>query len=342
MPGTPPRVLSMAAIIAAAIALVAAPSVAVATTPDDSVTWAVTPADANGGDGRSWVETELDPGEMVTDYLAVSNLGTSTTTFELSAADGYFTETGRFNMLQSGQTSVDAGTWITVANSIQVEPGATEIVPFTISVPDNATPGDHPAGVAASVSTTGTTSDGAQIGVDSRVGFRVITRVTGALAPALAIGDITGEYSPTWNPFTPGRIDLRYEATNSGNTQLSFDDTVSGITTNETTTPRGDLFPGETRVVAVEPVTAWPLGPVSVEVAVAGAVPSDDSLAVASVSRTIVVWAVPWSQLVLLGAIAAVIVLLVLARRRSSAKMDALLEQARAEGRRERESAVHA
>ena len=337
MPGTPPHAVSTAAIIAAAFALVAAPSAAVAATPDDSVTWAVTPADANGGDSRSWVEAELDPGETVTDYLAVSNLGASTTTFELSAADGYFTETGRFNMLQSGQTSVDAGTWITIASFVEVEPGATEIVPFTISVPENATPGDHPAGVAASVTTTGTTSDGAQIGVDSRVGFRVITQVTGTLAPALSLSEVSGDYVPSWNPFTPGRIDVRYEVTNSGNTQLSFDDT-----TLNATTARGDLFPGETRSVAVEPTTAWPLGPLSVEVVVAGAVPSDDSLAVASVSRTITVWAIPWAQLALLAAIALVAVLLVLSRRRSSAKLDALLEQARAEGRREREHAVHA
>jgi hypothetical protein len=305
-------------------------------TPDDgAVTWSVVPSTADGPDKRSWVERTVRPGETVTEYLAVRNLGTTTTTFSLDAADGYFTETGRFNMLQAGEKSTDAGTWISVEDDVTVESGATEIVPFTITVPQNATPGDHAAGVAASISSVGTTSDGAQIGVDSRIGFRVMTQVSGELTPAVSLSGLTADYAPSWNLFAPGKLSIRYTAENSGNTQLSF-----GEKTGSTMTARGDLFPGETRVVTVEPSRVWPLGMISAEVVVSASVPSDEALPVAPVTETVVVWAVPWMHLAVLALAVAIILTMLAARRRSKASINRLIEEARAEGRREQREAV--
>lgn len=316
------------ALAAAVLASTATASAAVTVADDAAVTWSVAPATADGPDGRSWVELRLDPGETVTEHLAVRNLGESATTFVLSAADGYFTATGRFAMLQSGQESVDGGTWIAIDDTVTVEPGGIAIVPFTVTVPKNATPGDHAAGVAASITSTGTTDDGATVGVESRVGFRVITQVTGQLAPALALSAVTAEYTPSWKLFTPGEVDIRYTATNAGNTQLSIAETV-----RDAQTPRGDLFPGEQREVVVESVSTWPLGLVSIDVRLKGSVPSDESLAVAPVTQTVVVWAVPWLHLAVLATLAIAVVAMVLARRRSAARIELLLEQARAEGR---------
>ncbi|MCS5724116.1 DUF916 domain-containing protein [Herbiconiux sp. CPCC 203407] len=322
-----------AALAAAALMAVAGPAVAASAAPTpspDDVTWSVAPATADGPDGRSWVEQELAPGATFTEHLALRNLGATETTFALDAADGYFTETGRFNMLQAGQTSVAAGTWITVEESVTVAPGATAVVPFTVTVPENATPGDHAAGIAASVSSTGTTSDGAQIGVNSRVGFRVMTQVTGALAPALEVTDATVGYAPSWNLFTPGSLAVGYTAENTGNTQLAFGERVDGAVTD-----RGDLFPGESRSVIVAPTSAWPIGLITVDVVVESSVPSDPGLAVAPVTQTVTVWAVPWLHLAVLAGIALVIVLLVIGRRRRKAAVERLIAEARAEGRRE-------
>jgi hypothetical protein len=302
---------------------------------DEAITWSVAPSTIEGPDKRSWVERTIDPGESVTEYLAVRNLGTATTTFTLDAADGYFTETGRFNMLKAGEESTDAGTWISVDDDVTVESGATAIVPFTITVPANATPGDHAAGIAASISSVGTTSDGAQIGVDSRIGFRVMTQVAGELAPAMAVSGVTAAYEPSWNPFAPGELSIRYTAENAGNTQLSFGEKVAG-----TETERGDLFPGETRQVSVEPSRLWPLGLISTEVVVQGSVPRGDALAVEPVTETVVVWAMPWAQLAVLAIVASVVLAMIIARRRRKATVDRLIEEARAEGRREQQAGV--
>jgi hypothetical protein len=302
---------------------------------DDAVTWSVAPSTIDGPDKRSWVEQTIEPGKTVTEYLAIRNLGTKTTTFSLDAADGYFTETGRFNMLQAGETSTDAGTWISVDDDVTVASGATEIVPFTITVPTNAMPGDHAAGIAASISSTGTTSEGAQIGVDSRIGFRVMTQVAGELAPALAVTGMTAEYGPSWNLFAPGELSIGYTAENTGNTQLSFGEKTGG-----TVTDRGDLFPGETRIVTVEPSRVWPLGIISAEVLVSASVPSDEGLAVAPVTETVVVWAVPWMHLAVLALASAIVLGMLIGRRRRTAAVKRLIEEARAEGRREQHERV--
>jgi hypothetical protein len=323
---------------AAAVTMLAAPvgAAAASTVPssDEAITWSVAPSSVEGPDKRSWVERTVEPGESVTEYLAVRNLGTATTTFSLDAADGYFTEAGRFNMLKAGEASTDAGTWISVDDDVTVASGATEIVPFTITVPANATPGDHAAGIAASISSVGTTSDGAQIGVDSRIGFRVMTQVAGELAPALAVSAVTAAYAPSWNPFAPGELSIRYTAENAGNTQLSFGEEAAG-----TATERGDLFPGETRRVSVEPHRMWPLGLISAEVVVQGAVPRGEALEVAPITETVVVWAVPWAQLAVLAVVASVILSVLVARRRREATIARLIEEARAEGRREQQQA---
>ncbi|MEK8107066.1 hypothetical protein NKG94_21505 [Micromonospora sp. M12] len=65
---------------------------------------------------------------------------------------------------------------------VTVGPNETRVVPFTITVPKGATPGDHPAGIAATVTSTGGT-----VSVESRVGFRVMVRVNGSARAALPV-----------------------------------------------------------------------------------------------------------------------------------------------------------
>jgi len=325
------RILFSAAVVSALLAApLAIATPAIAADEPGAVTWSVTPSDEAGPDGRSWMELEIDPGETITEHLAVRNVGATDAVFALSAADGYFTETGRFNMLQSGQKSVAAGTWIEVDAAVTVAAGETAIVPFTITVPENATPGDHPAGIAASVDTVGTTSDGTQVGVESRVGFRVITRVGGQLAPALSISGVSGEFAPSWNLFAPGTLSVTYTATNDGNTELAFDDTILGARAD-----RGNLYPGETRTVTVDGVDAWPVGVLSVPVTVEAAVPSDDTLVAPVAETTITVWAPPWLHLAAIALLALIVTAIVIVRRRSTAALNRRLDEARAEGRRE-------
>lgn len=173
--------------VAAAPSAAAAPALVATAADDGEITWAVTPADESGPDQRGVIEQELDPGQSRTDRFAVRNFSAIPVTFALSAADGYYSDNGRFTMLPSSEPSTLAGTWISLPDSVTVEPGGTTVVEFTTSVPDDALPGDHAAGIAASVLSAGTDSSGTGVGVESRVGFRITTRVTGELTPAATV-----------------------------------------------------------------------------------------------------------------------------------------------------------
>lgn len=330
-------------LLAAGVALlaVAAPGApAAAQTDADTVTWSVRPADASGEDGRAWVEQELDPGATAVEHMAVRNLSDQEVTFRLSAADGYFGDNGRFGMLPSDQESVDAGLWIEVQDSVTVGPDETAIVPFTTTVPQNATPGDHAAGIAASVLSEQVAEDGTTVGVESRVGFRVMTRVTGELIPSAAVEAVASSYDLSWNPLSPGTAQVTFEVVNTGNARLMITGAVAAGG-REVAFPGEDeidqeLLPGERRkfTVTLDDVWPWFYVPASLEVTPA-VIGEGEGAQVDPVAADAGFWAVPWPHLIVLAGIALMIASSLWGRRRSKARLQGLLEEAREAGRRE-------
>ncbi|WP_395242765.1 hypothetical protein ACGGZK_11330 [Agromyces sp. MMS24-K17] len=332
--------LPVAGILGAIILSAAPAQPAVAVDPSDPVSWSVRAADADGPDGRSRIAVELDPGEASTERIAVSNLGGGPVTFRLAAADGYTTPSGRFDTLPSEQPSADAGNWINLPDSISVEPGETVIVPVEIVVPIDAEPGDHSAGVTASVLRAGT-GDGNDLAVESRVGVRVDTRVTGELRPALSVRAPVSDYEINWNPFEPGSASVSAVLANDGNVRLH----VSGSATiaGDSAPLAGhdghaiELLPGEHREVRVDLTSIWPVVFAVADLRVAPTVVQRDGTTtpIAATTTAIQVWAIPAPQLIVSLGLASVIFGLVGNRRRSRRRMANLLEAARAEGRRE-------
>ncbi|WP_454044429.1 hypothetical protein [Cellulosimicrobium sp. Marseille-Q8652] len=308
---------------------------------EDTVTWSVAPADADGPDGRRWVEQTVDPGATVDEHLAVTNFGDVAATFALVAADGYLTDKGRFNMLPADRESVDAGTWITVQEDVEVGPGETVVVPYTVTVPDNATPGDHPAGIAASVSSAGTDEGGNSVGVTSRVGFRVMTRVTGEVQPTLTVPDVSASYEPSWNPFAPGSVRVSYDVVNDGNIRLGADSSVEtsalfGLATQDAAAePIAEILPGGSLSRTVEIDQVWPLGPVTTTVTVTPVAVAEDEIdaPLEPVTTTVTTWAVPLPQLLLLAILLVLFLGIRDERRRRRRRLENLLAKARDEGR---------
>lgn len=309
------------AVVIAALGVAAGPAAAVAAPA--TLTWTVQPATAAGPDGRRWIERTLDPGQQITEYLAVKNFSDVGGTFALKAADGYLTDNGRFNMLPSDSPSKDGGTWIAVPATITVAAKATALVPFTITVPKDAAPGDHPAGIAATVlSRNGT------VQVESRVGFRVLLRASGAVRTAVAADAVTVGYERSWNPLRAGRIRVAYTAANSGNVRVDARAkvTVSGLFGGSSTeTALGELLPGGSRVARAEVGGVWAFGRVRTTLALT---PGTES------PVTTTTWLVPWSQLLLLVAVVGLFLVLRWAGRRRRSRLHQLFEQARLEGRR--------
>jgi hypothetical protein len=314
-------ILVLAAAMAAGVAGVSAARAASDSAGSSPITWAVGPSGEAGPDGRSWVELEIDPGATAVDHFAVRNLGDRDVTFALTAADGYLTPTGRFNMLPSDKESVDAGTWISMDETVRVAAGGTAVVPFTVTVPRNASPGDHPAGIAASIFSEGA-ADGARLGVESRIGFRVMTRVAGEVQPGAAVVS----------------VDLE----NTGNVRLSVDAStlVNGAPAPATGPDEArpiELLPGDRRTLHLATHDVWPLGIITVPLTVAqGVIAPDGSIrGLDPVLQDVMVWAIPWPQLIVLLALLLLVFGFGWGRRRRKKLLVLLVEEAREAGRRE-------
>jgi len=330
---TLPRLIAVVAAVLVTVPI--APAAATAEPATPTLTWAVQPADQNGPDGRRWIERTLDPGQVVTERLAVRNFGRGAAVFSLKAADGYLTDKGRFNMLRSDQTSVDGGTWIRVQQKVTVGANETKVVPFTITVPRDARPGDHPAGIAATVTSTGGT-----VAVESRVGFRVMMRASGTITAALAINNLTATYRHSWNPLSAGTIRVRYSTTNDGSVAVTGTGRVTttelfGLASHEARAEAEEMLPGGRREADLRVAGVWALGPLRTSVDLTPAV-RDGSPAGAEIRRssaTVTVWALPWPQMILAAILGALVLAVRIITRRRRQRFAQLLARAREEGR---------
>ncbi|PZF86463.1 hypothetical protein [Jiangella anatolica] len=307
--------------------LVAVAAAGPAAAPADApVTWSVAPADATGPDGRRVIDVVLEPGGSVVEHVAVTNHSTAPVTFSITANDGYLTERGTFDMLPSGTPPVDGGAWLGVPDEAAVGAGETVVVPVEIEVPATAEPGDHPAGIAASILSTGS-----EVAVESRVGVRVNLTVAGEAVAGLDGRVVDVSYEPSWNPFAPGDLVVRYEVVNSGTVGLAAAGSAGASTLLGDVEPVSDgepreLLPGgrverELRVTGV-----WPLGPVDARVDVEPVLRDGAEVAAPStVHLTATAWALPLAPILL----ALLLVLLVLVVRNRLRRM---LADARAEG----------
>ena len=186
MPFVPPaaRVLCVAA-----VTLLAAAPVAVA---DDG--WSVAPS-AGGRDARPYFYAEGVPGAVLEDTVSVLNPGGKPLTVRLRGADADNTSSGGFSVRAR---ATDTGAWITFAErSVRIPARTRADVPFTVSVPAGAVPGDHPGVIVASAA--GRTA-----------AVRVHLRVAGPALSALTVEHVR---------VTGGRIS--YELVNRGTTVLA-------------------------------------------------------------------------------------------------------------------------
>jgi hypothetical protein len=224
----PARLLAVAALVAAlalpglsasTAAAEPIPGVAVPAATSDAASWSVGPADGPLGTGRPFFEYTLDPGATVEDAFTVRNDGATPLSLRVYAADAFTTREGTIDLLPASEQSVDSGTWVDLgATDVHLEPGETAVVPFTLSVPTDARPGDHPAGIVTSLLSD---DADAQVQVDRRLGSRLYVRVAGELSPSVDVSEPTVSFDGAWNPLALGRIDVSYTLTNTGDTRVT-------------------------------------------------------------------------------------------------------------------------
>lgn len=324
------KVLSAAALAVAltAAALLAANAAAAQETTEEepaAVTWGVNPSSQDGPDGRAAFDYELDPGETLIDFVGVSNFGTEPITVDLYASDAYTTETGTFDLLPSDQDPVDVGSWVGFNEpQLVIAPQTRLDVPFALTVPADATPGDHVGGIVAAVTETATDASGNEIMVERRVGARIHLRVNGELEPNLVPEADDEAFHYTWNPVEPGSMTFEYTVENTGNVRLQgiLVARVSGpwgLLKEEFTVAElpqilpGDRYEGTARLEGV-----WPLMYEHLDLTVRPEVANeaDVGMRLASRSDETGLWAPPWAQLAVVALIVLALWIWLKARKR--------------------------
>jgi len=327
---------SLSRIFAGALASVALLVAGALTAPagaqaaDDDVTWTVRTASNDLGAQRTNFTYTIEPGGTVEDGLVIANRGDEALDLGVYAADGFTTDAGQFDVLAGDKTSVSLGSWVhTKVDHIAVKPGKTVTVPFTLTVPDNATPGDYAGAVVTSLTTP---DEAAGVNVDRRLGVRMNVRVGGDLAPALAVENVHVTWDGGLNPFAGGDAEVVYTLHNTGNTVLSATDAVSvagpfgwfPVEADEVDAAPA-LLPGESWTQHVRIAGIAPLVLLTTTAAVTPIVTdaSGTTSGLTAVSGSAVGWAVPWTLLVLLLlAVAAAVLAPRMARRRRRVRQE--------------------
>jgi len=213
-----------------AVLLVALGSVVVLSPPAHAAnngSWSVAPTGANGNIPRDWFEYTMRPGQVLRDMVSISNLTDHEMHFAIYPSDAYNTPLdGAFALLKKDQPSRDEGTWVRFGyTDLKVPAKSRADIPFEISVPLNAPPGDHAAGlVAEDLDYKRQQLDkGKGVDLQQRVGTRVYIRVLGALEPSLQVTQLGIRHiDPLLPPFTgSGKAAIAYQITNVGNVRLS-------------------------------------------------------------------------------------------------------------------------
>lgn len=308
-----------------------------AATDPQQVSWGVRPANTVHGTDRPNFAYRLPPGGTVQDAIVVTNRGGEPLSLDVYAADGFLTSDGTLDLVAAGEQSEAVGAWTVAAGSpVTVPPNESVEVPFTLTVPADAQPGDYAGGVVSTLRV----ENAEGVTVDRRLGSRVHLRVTGDLTPALTVDDVQVQYlSAGANPLTPGTATVSFAVTNTGNARIAPGETVTvGGPFGWGSTPAAqvdlpELIPGATvqRTATLEDV--WPLVLATAEISVGGtvvALPGGDTerVAVPTASASANAWAVPWTQIAGLLLLVALIVWRAGAGRRRKAAQQRAVDAA--------------
>ncbi len=217
----------MLAVLPSALAGLAALPAESAAADDGAVTWSVEPTPTTEG-GRRAFNYQTDPGTQIQDSFLITNAGNTQADFIIYATDAFNDpDTGSFSLLKHDDKPTDLGAWITPANDkLTIGPGLQATVPFNLVIPSDATPGDHSAGIVASVLTQSTQPDGSTVVLEQRVGVRMYLTLSGAPVASIETQGLTSSFTSSLNPFAPGDLSVSYQVRNTGNKRVDVNQTI--------------------------------------------------------------------------------------------------------------------
>lgn len=133
----------------------------------------------------------LQPGDIQEEGVLTVNNTAGQKTMLVYAVDSTPSTGGAFACAQASDAKKDTGAWITLEKSeVTLEPGANELVPFTISIPQNAGVGEH-NGCIVMQEKKEKAQAGSGASLSFRTGLRVAITIPGELTRKLELVGFT-------------------------------------------------------------------------------------------------------------------------------------------------------
>jgi hypothetical protein len=290
----------------------AANGAAVGASKPSKITWSILPATATGPDKARTVfgYGTVKPGSTVLDHVEIVNVGQQSVAFSIYGTDATGTGLNDALLLLSPQKKpTDIGAWVHFPGGAPqlstIIPGGKAIIePFTVSVPAQATPGDHTGGLVAAVSITQKNSAGIGVTENYRIAVPLELRVPGVLHAGLQVQSVSTGFSDPLNPFGTGSATISYTVKNTGNVRLNGTQavTVTALFGQQTVTPPPlpTILPGDSIRVTAPVSGLFPGGPMTAKITVTpGWPPRTEPLktTVLVAAASVSLFAMPWSLL---------------------------------------------
>lgn len=143
------------------------------------------------------------PGDVITQSVDVRNDSTQPLELQLAPVDAVTGSLGGASYGLGGDEATRTGAWVDLdRTSLTLEPGASAVVPFTVTVPADARTGEHLAGISVSPprDSRAPGADGGDAGVSVDVQTRRVVAVQvnlpGEATPELLIEGVTAAARP--------------------------------------------------------------------------------------------------------------------------------------------------
>ncbi len=331
--------LGAAALAPNADAAVSRPAGSVPTaSPASNFQFSVEPYASPGTQQRANFTYELAPGHSILDQVSILNSSSSPETFVVYPEDATnIPGTGGFGFEQQGKIhNTSVGKWLNIGQTQFTVPVGKQVVDtFQLSVPADATPGDHVGAIVVQELHSATQAPSKEgVNLVLRFAVPVFLRVIGPVKPGMTIENVTVYHDSPLIPYVSGQAKtaVRFTLVNTGNVillpksaKVSISALIGG-TIHSLTVKRvagaqskrdplpSELLPGGKLILTELWSGIPPFDPLTAHVSVSATEPSS-GMQVASGS-SVTFWYFPWLLVVIIIALVVGFVLWRRSRRR--------------------------
>jgi len=187
----------------------------------------IMPSQIEGGETRSWFVYTMNKGESREDSITINNHSDKSKTVVIEFLDAISTTDGSYSLVESRSKNQDIGKWVDLEESTFVlSAGSSREIKFTVTVPNDASVGEHNGGIVVYEKPKINNSD---IKIITRVAARMYITVPGKIERNIEFEEVDYEIQD-------GQLIFNIKAQNDSNVKLepALSITLSGLLSSRT------------------------------------------------------------------------------------------------------------